>query len=359
MGGRIQAAAQERVQKIPLPRLEEVQELGRRLLYIAALDEVKVLGKPLWADDPRLLVAKLEATVDGCRWLLARWAEFRHLLDGRTHWELPVFSGSSGSRANSLTRRSSTRRSMRSSWPGTSSFPSSPSHYWEEFRRTDRRPNTACFYALRWREIAPRPSDQAEAWKTLYAIVEQHILRLEALLERNKDMEAEEASDWDDRAALDLSPEFERHRRYICRPRHESCIKHWKRCGRCRESGKREWQMPDDRWQMSDARWQMADARWQMADARWQRADARWQSTDARWQSADARCQRADARWQSADGRWQSTDARWQGSDVRWQGADARWQRRDARWQRRVGGRLGADRGRSMLDGGSGRTDDE
>ena len=60
---------------------KKIQELGRGLLYIAAAEEVKFPRQPLWSDDPRLLVAKLESSAKGCRWLLARWAEFRILLD--------------------------------------------------------------------------------------------------------------------------------------------------------------------------------------------------------------------------------------------------------------------------------------
>ena len=81
MNQRIREAARERVQEVNPRLLEEIQELGRRLLYIAAAEEVKFPRQPLWSDDPRLLVAKLEASAEGCRWLLARWAEFRILLD--------------------------------------------------------------------------------------------------------------------------------------------------------------------------------------------------------------------------------------------------------------------------------------
>ena len=81
MNQRIRDAAHTRAQEVDPRLLEDIQELGRRLLYIAAAEEVKVPRQPLWADDPRLLVAKLEASAEGCRWLLARWAEFRILLD--------------------------------------------------------------------------------------------------------------------------------------------------------------------------------------------------------------------------------------------------------------------------------------
>ncbi|HMF38180.1 MAG TPA: hypothetical protein VKF17_16160 [Isosphaeraceae bacterium] len=72
MTERVRAAARERTQELNPRRLEEIQELGRRLLYITAPEEVKVERQPLWDNDPRLLVSQLEATAEGCRWLLER-----------------------------------------------------------------------------------------------------------------------------------------------------------------------------------------------------------------------------------------------------------------------------------------------
>ena len=62
MNQRIRDAEHERAQEVNPRLLEEIQELGRRLLYISAAEEVKFPRQPLWADDPRLLVAKLEAS---------------------------------------------------------------------------------------------------------------------------------------------------------------------------------------------------------------------------------------------------------------------------------------------------------
>ena len=90
LAGRVREAARERTQQVSTRRLEQVRELGRRLLYIAGPEEVKVSRMPLWADDPGLLVSKLEATAEGCHWLLDRWAEYRNLLDRKTNWEEAV-----------------------------------------------------------------------------------------------------------------------------------------------------------------------------------------------------------------------------------------------------------------------------
>ena len=58
--------AQRRAAGAPDPkRLEEVANLGRKLLG------------PHWDGSRAVLVARLEATAEGCRWLLDRWAEIQ------------------------------------------------------------------------------------------------------------------------------------------------------------------------------------------------------------------------------------------------------------------------------------------
>jgi len=85
---------------------------------------------------------------------------------------------------------------------------------WDWFRDDWPKTHPTLNHWLSWREITPRPSDPAEAWAVLYAVVDQHIGRLKELLARNEASEAAEDPDWADRAALDCSPAFERHRRY-------------------------------------------------------------------------------------------------------------------------------------------------
>ncbi len=79
-------------------RRAEVEDLGRRLLppprvpnYVrrfgvwADLDRLAHRG-PDDPDDPPRLLLRLEATADGCRWLLDRWAELRKIVDAGTAW---------------------------------------------------------------------------------------------------------------------------------------------------------------------------------------------------------------------------------------------------------------------------------
>ena len=112
-----------------------------------------------------MLVAKLEETADGCRWLLARWAEFRHLLDSRTHWELPVllrFIRLQGKLVDESVFDPALN-AIFLAWDVI--IPKFASHYWEKFRDNPTQAQTACLSQLRWREIAARPRDEDEAWK--------------------------------------------------------------------------------------------------------------------------------------------------------------------------------------------------
>ena len=276
MEGRIRAATKDRIQEVQPRRLEEVQELGRRLLYIAALDEIKVPRKPLWSDDPRLLVAKLEETADGCRWLLARWAEFRHLLDSRTHWELPLllrFIRLQGKVVDESVFDPALN-AIFLAWDVI--IPKFASQYWEKFRDNPCQAQTACLSQLRWREIAPRPSDTEEAWKSLDAIVDRQSERLEALLERNKDMEREEPAGWTDRAALDLSPEFERHRRYLSAKTREfhRTLEVLRKMRESEGLDNGKCQMADGKCEMTNGECQMADDEERTADDSGQIASA-------------------------------------------------------------------------------------
>jgi hypothetical protein len=67
------------------------------------------------------------------------------------------------------------------------------------------------FLCKPWREISPRPRDKTEALTLIRSVIEQHVGRLEELLAEHEEIEADEADDRYDRAALDCSPAFERH----------------------------------------------------------------------------------------------------------------------------------------------------
>ena len=214
MNQRIRDAECERAQEVNPRLLEEIQELGRRLLYISAAEEVKFPRQPLWADDPRLLVAKLEASAEGCRWLLARWAEFRILLDRGYRWnvgELLRFIRLQGKNvAESV--YDPMLNVLFVAWDVL--VPKFAAEEWENFREERFREDPSFNHRQRWREIVARPGTAAEAREVLYTLIEDQVENLTELLARNEAREAVADPDWADRAALDLSPGFERLRRY-------------------------------------------------------------------------------------------------------------------------------------------------
>ena len=70
------------------------------------------------------------------------------------------------------------------------------------------------FQFVPYRQIAPPPSDKNAALILICSVIERHVGRLEELLAEHEEIEAAEAAERYDRAALDCSPAFERHRRY-------------------------------------------------------------------------------------------------------------------------------------------------
>ncbi len=85
---------------------------------------------------------------------------------------------------------------------------------WENFREERFRTDPSFNHRQCWREIVARPSNAAEAREVLDTIIVDHVENLKELLARNEAIEAVADPDWADRAALDLSPGFERLRRY-------------------------------------------------------------------------------------------------------------------------------------------------
>ncbi len=118
-------------------------------------------------------------------------------------------------------------------------------------------------YWLNLREIADRPAGAAEAWSLLYGIVNTHVERLKKLLAERLDLESVPDPDWTDRAAMDLSLEFERHRRYQSAKTREllRTIEAFCKLRKASDNGK-----ADDTCQMADGTGQMAEGEYQMAD---------------------------------------------------------------------------------------------
>jgi hypothetical protein len=183
---------------------------------------------------------------------------------------------------------------------------------WECYRKEKPITDPAYNHRLHWQEIASRPSDPAEAWARLSAIVNQRVGRLKELLARNEAIEAAEADapDWADLAALDRSPGSERHRRGQS-ARSREMLQTFNTLCKMRKSefgaGNGESGMRNAECGMRKETWRRTDSRWRMTNVRWRMTNARWPMTNARCQMADDGCQKADDECQTANDEGQSS----------------------------------------------------
>jgi len=136
---------------------------------------------------------------------------------------------------------------------------------------------------LYFHEIAARPKDKDEAWAVLSAVVDRHVGRLKELLAHHQASAAAEDADWADRAALDCSTEFERHRRYQS-ARHRELLRTLEARRKLRNAdfGMANGEKADGKCQMADDKCQMADGKCQMADGKCQMANDKWQMPNAK-----------------------------------------------------------------------------
>ncbi|MGZ3431226.1 MAG: hypothetical protein ACXWN0_05675 [Isosphaeraceae bacterium] len=125
------------------------------------------------------------------------------------------------------------------------------------------------FMIVPYREIAPAPSDETAALTLIGSVIERHVGRLNELLAEHEEIEADEADERYDRAALDCSPAFERHRRYQS-ARHRELIRTLETLRKMRKeefgTGNGEGEKADGKCQVADDRGQMADDECQVAE---------------------------------------------------------------------------------------------
>src|SRR5208337_3607202 len=125
------------------------------------------------------------------------------------------------------------------------------------------------FEFVTYRQIAPPPSDKNAALILICSVIERHVGRLEELLAEHEQIEAAEAAERYDRAALDCSPAFERHRRYQS-AQHRELMRTLEEFRKMRKeefgTGNGEAEKADGKCQMADGKRQMADGKCQMAD---------------------------------------------------------------------------------------------
>jgi len=256
---RVRMAARSGPDTVSACELKEVHELGSKLFFQAAIGPGY---SDATADDyPAVIVRRLEESAAGCRWMLARWAELLNVIRCEAAWgdpEIIRFLGLLGKRGI----EAYFDPELNSLFHAFDALGNRIGHkFWND--RRDKLPlgYIGGFQFVPYREIAPAPSDETEAMILICSVIERHVGRLEELLAGHEEIEAEEAAERYDRAALDCSPEFERHRRYQS-ARHRELLRTLEAFRRMRNA---EWGMRNGergRRTRNSGQWPVASGQW-------------------------------------------------------------------------------------------------
>ena len=216
-------------------------------------------------DYPAVIVRRLEESAEGCRWLLARWAEILNLLDREAAWSDPEIVRFVGLLGN-CGIEAHFDPELNSLFHAFDALDNHIGHkFWNERRDGLPLGYIGGFQFVPYREIVPPPSDKTAALILICSVIERHVGRLEELLAEHEQIEAAEAAERYDRAALDCSSAFERHRRYQS-ARHRELMRTLETLRKMgmrnseRGMGKQKRRMANQ-WRMTDAGRGMTDAR--------------------------------------------------------------------------------------------------
>ncbi len=259
---RVRMATRSGTDTVSAEELKKVHDLGSKLFFQAGIGPGYSDSS---ADDyPAVIVRRLEESAEGCGWLLARWAELLNVLNRKATWRDPEiirFVGLLGKRGI----EAHFDPELNSLFHAFDALGHRCGHkFWKDDRDGMPLGYKGGFQFVPYREIAPPPSDETAALTLIRSVIERHVGRLNDLLAEHKEIEADEADERYDRAALDCSPALERHRRYQS-ARHRELIRTLEAFRKLRiadfGSGIGEGEKADGECQMADDRWRMTDAR--------------------------------------------------------------------------------------------------
>ncbi len=192
--------------------IRTVHELGTKLFYQTAIGPGYPDATP--DDYPAVIVRRMEESAEGCRWLLEQWAQLLNVLDAKVPWgdpEVIRFCGLLGKRgieAHFDPELNALFHAFDAIAKGLGQ------RFWTERRDHIPLGYYGGFQYVNYRIITAPPRDKSEAMVLICTTIEKNVGRLEKLLKEYEAIEAEEADERYDRAALDCSRAFERHRRY-------------------------------------------------------------------------------------------------------------------------------------------------
>ena len=239
-----------------------MHELGTKLFYQTAIGPGYPDATP--DDYPAVIVRRMEESAEGCRWLLEQWAQLLNVLDAKVPWgdpEVIRFCGLLGKRgieAHFDPELNALFHAFDAIAKGLGQ------KFWTERRDHIPLGYYGGFQYVHYRIITAPPRDKNEAMVLICTVIAKNVGRLEKLLEEYQAIEAEEADERYDRAALDCSRAFERHRRYqSARTRELLRVLEEYRKMRKEEIGEGT---ADGNCQMTDAKWQMTDGQLEATD---------------------------------------------------------------------------------------------
>ena len=209
---RVRMATRSGTDTVSAEGLSKVHDLGSKLFFQAAIG--RGYSSATADDYPAVIVRRLEESAEGCRWMLARWAELLNVLDRKAAWRDPEiirFVGLLGKRGI----KAHFDPELSSLFNAFDALGHRIGHkFWKDERDGMPLGYKGGFQFVPYRQIAPPSSDETAALTLIRSVIERHVGRLEELLAEHEQIEAAEADERYDRAALDCSPAFERHRRY-------------------------------------------------------------------------------------------------------------------------------------------------
>ena len=156
----------------------------------------------------------MEESAEGCRWLLEQWAQLLNVVDAKVPLgdpEVIRFCGLLGKRgieAHFDPELNALFHAFDAIAKGLGQ------KFWTERRDHIPLGYYGGFQYVNYRIITAPPRDKNEAMVLICTVIEKNVGRLEKLLKEYEAIEPEEADERYDRAALDCSRAFERHRRY-------------------------------------------------------------------------------------------------------------------------------------------------
>ena len=188
-------------------RLEEVGELGRRLFT-----QVSRGPASTEIDHPAAIAAALEDSPEGVRWMIDRWGEFRGLIATNQDWTYSDYF--------KFVRLLGKRPIDAVDDPELNAIFLA----WEVLEEESgvdfwgRMQATSSYYpafnsSREWRELAPRPVDEAEAVARLLAVVDGEVERLKERLAVVEEVEGDDAVELAERASFAADDAGERLRR--------------------------------------------------------------------------------------------------------------------------------------------------